>query len=161
MPCDGALIGVQGLLLVLSLHVCASTRVQPAVATNLQRILEAKALEFNTSFSVGIWSETGAWTAVAGLNDRRKRTPMTSDLQFPLGSVTKTYTAASVMQAYEKGLIDIDKPIAPYVDPILQRQNGTTLLELWNGDRNISNVTARQLMQMRRFDRLQAHNEVS
>ena len=47
------------------------------------------------------------------------------------------------------GLVDIDAPVAHYVDPVLRKQNGTTLLELWNGDRTILNVTARMLMGMR------------
>ena len=47
------------------------------------------------------------------------------------------------------GLVDIDAPVASYADPVLRKQNGTTLLELWNGDRTILNVTARMLMGMR------------
>ena len=36
-----------------------------------------------------------------------------------------------------------------YVDPILQRTNGTTMLELWNGDATCLKITARMLMGMR------------
>ena len=47
------------------------------------------------------------------------------------------------------GEIDIDAPIAGYVDPILQRLNKTTLLELWKGNRTALNITARMLAGMR------------
>jgi D-alanyl-D-alanine carboxypeptidase len=134
-------------LIVLSIRNASCTK--PRVAVALQQFLEAKATQWNTSFSVGIYSGHGAWTAVGGLNDRRKHTPMTADLRFPLGSVTKTYTAAAIMQAYEQGLLDIDKPIAQYVDQILYRQNKTTMSELWHGDQRIANITARRLMGMR------------
>ena len=50
------------------------------------------------------------------------------------------------MQANESGLLEIDAPIHVYVDPVLQRLNGTTLGQLWNEDPMIYNVTARQLM---------------
>ena len=49
-----------------------------------------------------------------------------------MGSVTKSWTAIAVMQHYENGTLDIDAPIARYVDPVLKKWNGTTLYELWN-----------------------------
>jgi CubicO group peptidase (beta-lactamase class C family) len=121
--------------------------IRPAIA--LQALLEAKAEQWNTSFSVGIYSQTGGWTAVGGPNDRRRLTPLTPDHRFPVGSVTKPYTCAMVMQAYEKGLIDIDAPISDYVDAILYRLNKTSMRDLWRGDPNVSKITARRLMGMR------------
>ena len=57
-----------------------------------------------------------------------------------MGSVTKPFTAVAVLQLYELGLLDIDLPISTYVDEILMRDNGTTLLEIWNNDTIINNV---------------------
>ena len=116
----------------------------------LSAILAAKAEQWNTSFSLGVFDPIlGSFGAVGGLNDRRRRTPMDEANRFPVGSVTKPYTASAVMRAYERGLLDIDAPIARYVDPILTRENGTTLLELFAGDRTCLNITARMLMGMR------------
>ena len=39
----------------------------------------------------------------AGLNDRVARTKMTTAARFPVGSVTKPYTVAAVMQLHEQG----------------------------------------------------------
>jgi CubicO group peptidase (beta-lactamase class C family) len=131
-------------------HSSSSTnRVPVRPATALQALLEVKAAQWNTSFSVGIYSRAGGWTAVGGPNDRRRLTPLTPDHRFPVGSVTKPYTCAMVMQAYEKGLIDIDAPISDYVDAILYRLNKTSMRDLWKGDPNVTKITARRLMGMR------------
>jgi CubicO group peptidase (beta-lactamase class C family) len=63
--------------------------------------------------------------------------------------VTKPWTATAVLQLHDQGIIDIDAPIAPYVDGILMRDNGTTMAQLWNNDPNISLITPRLLMGMR------------
>jgi hypothetical protein len=55
-------------------------------------------------------------------------------------------SSLQVMQAQEVGLLDINAPIHIYVDPVMQRLNGTTMLDLWNGDRTVLNVTAKDLM---------------
>lgn len=127
--------------------------------TKLQQIMDEKAHLWNKSFSVGVYSEaTGAFGVASGLNDRRyPGTPMTIDDRFPVGSVTKPWTVAAIMRAHEAGLLDIDAPIGNYVDPVLKRLNGTTMIELWHNDLTIHNVTARLLMAMR--SGLQAYND--
>ena len=135
------------LILLFMAGVNAGVPIQRAVA--LEKVLAPKVEKWNTSFSVGIYSANQAWVAAVGLNDRRRGTQMEPNLRFPVGSVTKPYTCALIMQAREKGLIDIDAPISKYVDGILYRQNKTSMLELWNNDTNVSKITARRLMGMR------------
>ena len=67
----------------------------------------------------------------------------------PLGSVTKTFTAAAVMQLLDAGLLSLDDPAHKHVDPVLKRLNGTTLLQVWSGDARIQRVTVGQLLSMR------------
>ena len=67
---------------------------------------------------------------------------------FPMGSVTKLYTAVAVLQLHETGVIDIDKPVHNYIDPFLKRTNGTTLMAIY-ANATINTITARQLMAMR------------
>jgi hypothetical protein len=50
-----------------------------------------------------------------------------------------------VLQA---GRIDIDAPIAGYVDDVMWRWNKTSMSALWNGDQRVDNITARLLMSM-------------
>jgi CubicO group peptidase (beta-lactamase class C family) len=42
--------------------------------------------------------------------------PLGPDTRFRIGSVTKTFTAVLVMQARDDGLLDLDRPVADYLD---------------------------------------------
>jgi CubicO group peptidase (beta-lactamase class C family) len=42
--------------------------------------------------------------------------PLSTDTRFRIGSVTKTFTAVLVMQARDDGLLDLDQPLAAYLD---------------------------------------------
>ena len=122
-------------------------------------VITAISRQHNVSYSVGIRTAAGAITVTAGANDiapspdrhhhGNNASKMTAAGRFPMGSVTKSFTACQVMQAHERGRIDIDAPFAPYVDKILTRLNGTTLAQLWDGDPLVHNITARLLMGMR------------
>jgi CubicO group peptidase (beta-lactamase class C family) len=50
--------------------------------------------------------------AVAGLADRSKRTPVTSETLFPVFSVTKGIAATVIHRLAERGLLDYDRPLA-------------------------------------------------
>jgi CubicO group peptidase (beta-lactamase class C family) len=76
-------------------------------------------------------------------HERAKKTDMV-----PLGSVTKPYTAARVVQLVEQGVLGLDDPMHKWADPVLKKWNGTTALKLF-GDPLIHNVTIRHLLSMR------------
>jgi CubicO group peptidase (beta-lactamase class C family) len=42
--------------------------------------------------------------------------PLGPDSRFRIGSVTKTFTAVLVMQARDEGVLDLDRPVADYLD---------------------------------------------
>eukprot|EP00038_Savillea_parva_P013554 m.8563 g.8563 ORF g.8563 m.8563 type:complete len:543 (+) comp2550_c0_seq1:54-1682(+) len=116
----------------------------------LQRIMDEKSVLWNMSFSVGFYTdELGLQGVASGLNDRVTGSRVTPHHRFPVGSVTKPFTAAAILQLHDAGYLDIDDPIAGYVDPILRRLNGTTMLELWGGDTTCMKVTFRMLAGMR------------
>lgn len=68
-----------------------------------------------------------------GYADRARRIPATADSVFPLGSVTKLFTATAVMQLVEQGLVDLDAPVSRYL-PELSREgrhaDGPTVRQL-------------------------------
>ena len=72
----------------------------------------------------------------------------------PAGSLTKSFTAASIMRLIDAGELEIDAPVAPLVDKFLLRANGTTLQELWAGNKDnrsaahITSITVQQLLHM-------------
>ncbi len=146
-------------LLAILLAACHVHALDPSVVNvsaadiiaGLQPVVKAMSIKHNVSFAVGVVAagDAGPVSVQFGLNDRSAGVPLLASDRFPLGSVTKSWTATAVMRMYERGLLDIDAPISRYVDPILQRDNGTTMLQIWGGDVTINNVTARQLMAMR------------
>ncbi len=50
-----------------------------------------------------------------GYSDKRNRIPVKEDTIFRIGSITKVFTASSVMQLAEQGKIDIDHPVKDYI----------------------------------------------
>lgn len=58
----------------------------------------------------GSWSFHGHGVAHA-----RTREPVDEDTVFRVGSVTKTITAVALMQLWERGLVDLDAPVADYL----------------------------------------------
>jgi D-alanyl-D-alanine carboxypeptidase len=108
-------------------------------------------MQHNVSFTAAIKTvKTGTIVVTAGENRRTApQTFLTTAARIPMGSVTKSWTAAAIMQLMEEGRFDIDLPIVQYVDPVMQRMNGTTMTKLWGGSPLLANVTARHVMGMR------------
>ncbi|MGQ0736322.1 MAG: serine hydrolase domain-containing protein [Acidobacteriota bacterium] len=52
------------------------------------------------------------WTGGIGLADRERRTPVTADTHFSVGSISKSFVALALVQLYEEGEIDLDATIA-------------------------------------------------
>ena len=55
------------------------------------------------------------WKKGFGFADREKKIPMTINTVVNIGSITKTFTALSIMQLQEKGLIDLSHPLNSYL----------------------------------------------
>ena len=49
-----------------------------------------------------------------GYSDREKKVPNTRDTRFRISSITKVFTALAIMQLYERGQLDINKPVKHY-----------------------------------------------
>lgn len=50
-----------------------------------------------------------------GVANVEERTPITQDTVFRIGSITKTFTAVALMQLWEQGLVDLDRPANDYL----------------------------------------------
>jgi CubicO group peptidase (beta-lactamase class C family) len=50
-----------------------------------------------------------------GLANVEERTPVSEDTVFRIGSITKTFTAVALMQLWERGLVDLDRPANDYL----------------------------------------------
>jgi D-alanyl-D-alanine carboxypeptidase len=60
-----------------------------------------------------------------GLADREASTPASAETIYPVGSISKQFTAAAVMKLVESGRIDLDTPVTSYV-PEYRPTSGTS-----------------------------------
>ena len=115
-------------------------RVRDAV----QPVLDAMALKHNMSFQFGYVDASSSVGLAAGRLSAFSNAPLKGTTQVPLGSVTKPWTALRVMQYFEWGKLSLDDPAQTWVDPVLTRLWGNTLVGLWGA--NASVVTVRDLL---------------
>ncbi len=60
-----------------------------------------------------------------GYRDTEKKLPMDENTIFGLASVTKSFVALSIMQLYEKGVLDLDDPVSKYIPEFTNRNQET------------------------------------
>ena len=80
-------------------------------------------------------TEEGSWAGAAGIAGAKGR-KATSEDEFAIASITKTFTAALVLRLAEQGRIDLDEPLASYMGDLKVDTNGATVrqaLEMRSG----------------------------
>ncbi|WP_328307364.1 beta-lactamase family protein [Streptomyces sp. NBC_00442] len=79
----------------------------------------------------GVFAEVRAgdqvWRGAAGVADLDTGRPATPDLRHRVGSVTKTFTAAAVLQQAERGRVDLDAPIGHYLPALVPGGRGEAI----------------------------------
>ncbi len=55
------------------------------------------------------------WSDAVGLADAEEQAEATPDTQYAVASITKTFTAASVLQLRDEGKLDLDEPLSRYL----------------------------------------------
>ncbi len=106
-------------------------RPDPPVAELSRLVREAQATERIPSFSAAaVGHGDVVWQEARGLADVENETEATADTQYRVGSITKTFTAASIMQLRDAGELDLDDrlevhvPEASHGAPTLRRLLG-------------------------------------
>ncbi|MFJ8018174.1 serine hydrolase domain-containing protein [Streptomyces sp. NPDC096339] len=64
------------------------------------------------------------WRGAAGVADVATGRPVTADMRHRVGSITKTFTAAAVLQQVESGRIGLDTPIGRYLPRLVPGERG-------------------------------------
>jgi len=67
------------------------------------------------------------WRGAAGAADVTTGRPATAGLRHRVGSITKTFTAAAVLQQAESGRIGLDTPIGRYLPTLVPGERGDTI----------------------------------
>ncbi|MFB9191604.1 alpha/beta fold hydrolase [Actinomadura verrucosospora] len=117
-----------GAAIAAAAAVPAPARAEPAPAGCADRAATLRALERLT----GTHGLTGAavrvddpacgtWKAGSGVADRRTGRPMSADLRVRVASITKTFTAVTVLQLAREGRISLDAPVERYLPGLLDR----------------------------------------
>ncbi|MFF8955623.1 serine hydrolase domain-containing protein [Streptomyces sp. NPDC014894] len=67
------------------------------------------------------------WRGAAGVADVATGRPVTAGMRHRVGSVTKTFTAAAVLQQVESGRIGLDTPIGRYLPELVPGERGDAI----------------------------------
>jgi D-alanyl-D-alanine carboxypeptidase len=67
------------------------------------------------------------WRGAAGVADVATGRPVTADMRHRVGSITKTFTAAAVLQQVEDGQVDLDAPIGRYLPRLVPGERGDAI----------------------------------
>lgn len=70
------------------------------------------------------------WTEAQGYADLVDKRPATTQTRFPIGSVSKTLTAAAAMKLVERGDLDLDTDVREYVPKFPQKAHEFTVRQL-------------------------------
>ncbi|WP_396667244.1 serine hydrolase domain-containing protein [Microbacterium sp. R86528] len=101
--------------------------------SELQATLDEKMAEYDVPGAVaGVWIPgEGSWMTAAGLADVEGGVDATTDMVWPIRSITKSYTVTLLLQLADEGTLSLDDTLDQYVDGV---PNGDeiTLLELAN-----------------------------
>ncbi|KPN18787.1 serine hydrolase domain-containing protein [Arthrobacter sp. Edens01] len=114
--------------------VSAEDELPDALQAELQAQLEQVMERYEVpGAAAGVWvAGAGSWQAVSGTADAAGGAAVSPGMEWPLRSITKSYTVTLLLQLADEGLLNLDDTIGEYVD-------GVT-----NGDR----ITLRQLAEM-------------
>jgi CubicO group peptidase (beta-lactamase class C family) len=88
-----------------------------AATERLERAVRKAQADFRVpALSVALHrADRDLWTCTVGESGNPEH-PLDTDTSFRIGSVTKTFTAVLILQARDDGLLDLDDPIAKYLD---------------------------------------------
>ncbi|MDA3646787.1 beta-lactamase family protein [Saccharopolyspora indica] len=67
------------------------------------------------------------WRGAAGVADLDTGRPVTADMRHRVGSITKTFTAAAVLQQVENGQVELDAPIGRYLSKLVPGERGAAI----------------------------------
>jgi len=98
----------------------ADDQLPAPLASELAAALDEVMSEHDVPGAVaGVWLPgEGTWQTATGLADIDSGEPTTTDMSWPLRSVTKSYTVTLLLQLVDDGAISLDDTIGTYVDGV-------------------------------------------
>ncbi|MFF9431527.1 serine hydrolase domain-containing protein [Streptomyces sp. NPDC091368] len=128
----------------LVLGVAAGPALTPASAATSRSAVRASSPDLSaviaglpradaTAALVRVGGTEGSWQGGSGVHDLVTNAPADPAARFRAGSVTKVFTAATVLQLAAEGRIDLDRPARAYLPELIPGRYGTvTVRQLLN-----------------------------
>ncbi|HLI96826.1 MAG TPA: serine hydrolase domain-containing protein, partial [Candidatus Baltobacteraceae bacterium] len=124
------------LVLACAFAACGAASANPLSAAQMRQIdaIAAQALSAQhiSGLEIGIGrSGKVLYTKGYGLRNRAANLPVTAQTIFPIGSITKQFTAAAVMELVDRGKVDLSARVSRYL-PHAPHGGEVTVRELLN-----------------------------
>lgn len=122
-----------------SVSTSSVNTVSDDLASELQATLDRN-LGKTPGATVGIISPLGTWFGSSGVSNLATGTPVKPDDRFQIGSITKTFTATTVLQLAEEGKLGLEDTLDKWLPDIANKipdGNSITIRQLLNGTSGI------------------------
>lgn len=134
-------------IVLFLLSGCLRLSAQPvdtSLAAIFDHTLDSMKTALNVkSLSVAVQLSDGAiWAGAKGLDSQFPQTAVTPDHAYAIGSVTKTLTAACVLQLADEGLISLDDSLHNWLDTFAYINPNITVRQLLRHQSGIYNFTS-------------------
>ena len=125
------------LLLLLGLALvwlwpASAQSVDAGLETALQAALDAEyeAQIMNGLSAAVVLADGSVWTGASGFSDPVAEVPIRTDMRFGFASITKTYTAAVILQLAQEGVLSLDDPLSQWLPVMLYINSAITIRQL-------------------------------
>jgi CubicO group peptidase (beta-lactamase class C family) len=105
------------MVLLAPAAMASSPALDPATARRIDGDVQAVLQRTGTPGATLAIYRDGApvYVHAYGLSDRERKTPATASTHYEIGSITKQFTAAAILQLQQAGKLDIDATLATYL----------------------------------------------
>ena len=120
-------------------NINTTNTISSDLADKLQSTLDQN-LGQTVGATVGITSPFGNWFGASGVNNLETETVVTPSDRFPIGSITKTFTATTILQLAEKGKLSLEDTLGKWLPNIannIPNSNEITIRQILNGTSGI------------------------
>lgn len=131
MPTPSIASSVHFMITAIALAVACGKSPTATTATRLDPLFATWNRPDSPGCGVGV-SRNGAviYERGYGMANLERKVPITSSTVFPLASITKSFTAMSVLLAAERGLLSLDDEVSKYVPEWSERDHRVTIRHL-------------------------------
>jgi D-alanyl-D-alanine carboxypeptidase len=133
---------MRSLFLVISLLISSTSigQITSDMEASFELLLETVVSDFDgVGVSAAVRVGNDIWSGTAGISAVEE--DLTAEHTFGMGSITKTFTSAVILDMADDGLLDLDDPLSDYVPFIVNVDGGITIRQMLNHTSGLYNFT--------------------